>query len=116
MTTDVMKAAQAAWRAIPTWRRVMALQESMNDLWNKYDHVQTGFDVLLDRINRAQTATDASTIDQRFVAQAFEIERLRQRADQQDAIIKAQSEQLRALNVLAMNMSTVLRQYEGDGR
>lgn len=116
MTNDVLKVAQAAWRAIPTWQRVMALQESMNDLWNKYDHVETGFDVLLDRINRAQPDGDVSTVDQRFAAQAFEIERLQQRADQQDAIIKAQAEQLRALNVLAMNMSTVLRQYEGDNR
>jgi len=73
---------------------------------------------------------DRSTNDQRFVQLAYDVARLtnaldaatqhatamEQRVAQLEAIAKTQAEQLRALNVLAMNMSTVLRQYEGDGR
>lgn len=75
-------------------------------------------------------SNDKSTADHRFVQIAYDVARLtnaidaatqhatamEQRVAQLEAIAKTQAEQLRALNVLAMNLSTVLRQYEGDGR
>ena len=38
------------------------------------------------------------------------------RVAQLEATVRAQSAELRALRMLIMNMTTVLRLYEGDGR